>query len=92
MSGSKAGRFLTRKIVRTASGSAAERPNAERNGRAQLIPLPQIEERVVPRMRGSTYLGPELHGGSYRLKFIRDGKVIWVDVDARTGRILGTTG
>ena len=33
-----------------------------------------------------------IKGDSYRLKFIRDGKVIWVDVDARTGRVLGTTG
>ena len=69
-----------------------DRPG-ERAGRAQLIPLPVIEQRIVPRMRGATYLGPEFHAGAgaYRLKFIRDGKVIWVDVDARTGRVLGTT-
>ena len=67
-----------------------DRPGAERSARA-LIPLPQIEDRIVPRMKGATYLGPEQHGGAYRLKFIRDGKVIWVDVDARTGRVLGST-
>lgn len=68
-----------------------DRPGGERAGRSQLIPLPQIEDRVIPRMRGATYLGPEMNGGSYRLKFIRGGKVIWVDVDARTGRVLGST-
>ncbi len=68
-----------------------DRVGNERAGRSQLIPLPQIEERVLPRMRGATYLGPELNGSAYRLKFIRNGKVIWVDVDARTGRVLGST-
>ena len=34
------------------------------------------------------YLGPELNGDTYRLKFMRGGRVIWVDVDAATGRIL----
>jgi len=35
-------------------------------------------------------LGPELIGGDrYRLKFIREGQVIWIDVDARTGRVEG---
>lgn len=68
-----------------------DRPGGERAARAPIIPLPQIEDRIVPRMRGATYLGPEMNGGAYRLKFIRDGKVIWVDVDARTGRVLGST-
>ena len=39
-------------------------------------------------MPGADYLGPELNGRVYRFKFIQDGKVIWVDVDARSGRIL----
>ena len=52
------------------------------------MPLPKIEQRVMPFMGGADYLGPEFHGGSYRLKFVRDGRVIWVDVDAATGRIL----
>ena len=33
-------------------------------------------------MGGADYLGPELNGGTYRLKFIQNGRVIWVDVDA----------
>ena len=31
----------------------------------------------------------EFNGQTYRLKFVKDGKVIWVDVDAATGRIKG---
>ena len=38
------------------------------------------------------YLGPEFRGDTYRLKFMRDGRVIWVDVDAATGRIKGRSG
>lgn len=55
-------------------------------GRA--MPLPQIERRVMPYMPGADYLGPELNGGTYRLKFVQNGRVIWVDVDSQTGRIL----
>jgi hypothetical protein len=41
-------------------------------------------------MRGSEYLGPAYDSTAmaYRLKFIREGKVMFVDVDARTGRVL----
>jgi hypothetical protein len=53
------------------------------------MPLPQLERRVVPFMGPNTdYLGPEINGGSYRMKFIQNGRVIWVDVDPQTGRIL----
>lgn len=58
------------------------------------MPLREIEARVIPRMNGADYLGPELDAGSgrYRLKFMRGGRVIWVDVDARTGRPIGRSG
>jgi hypothetical protein len=59
---------------------------AAREGRS--MPLPQLERRVLPFMGGADYLGPELNGTTYRFKFMVDGRVIWVDVDARTGRIL----
>jgi hypothetical protein len=52
------------------------------------MPLPQIERRVMPFMGGADYLGPEINGGSYRMKFMENGRVIWVDVDPQTGRIL----
>ena len=58
----------------------------------QVLSLREIEDRVLPRMRGSTYLGPEYDGGVYRLKFMRSGSVIWVDVDARTGAVIGRSG
>lgn len=54
-----------------------------------IMPLRQIESMVVPRMGGADYLGPELNGERYRLKFMRSGQVIWIDVDARTGRVVG---
>jgi uncharacterized membrane protein YkoI len=63
---------------------------ARKSGR--VLSLREIEDRVLPRMRGSTYLGPEYDGGVYRLKFMRGGSVIWVDVDARTGAVLGRSG
>ena len=59
---------------------------ATREGRS--LPLPMLEQQVLPRMGGADYLGPEFNGGVYRFKFMRDGRVIWVDVDGRTGRII----
>ena len=53
--------------------------------------LRDIERRVLPSMPGMQYLGPEYDPAAmaYRLKFIRDGRVVFVDVDARSGQILG---
>jgi len=59
---------------------------AKREGRS--MPLPQLERRVLPFMGGADYLGPELNGPTYRMKFIQHGRVIWVDVDPQTGRII----
>jgi hypothetical protein len=56
------------------------------------MPLPVLERRVLPRMGGADYLGPEMRGGNVRMKFLDRGKVIWVDVDPRTGRILDRSG
>jgi len=53
-------------------------------------PLREIERRVLPMMAGAQYLGPEYDPAAftYRLKFIREGRVMFVDVDARTGEVL----
>jgi len=53
--------------------------------------LREIEQRVLPMMPRMQYLGPEYDptAMAYRLKFIQDGRVVFVDVDARTGQILG---
>ena len=61
-----------------------------REGRS--MPLPMIERKVRPHMGGADYLGPELKGETYRLKYMQDGRVIWVDVDAATGRIVRKSG
>lgn len=66
--------------------------SAKRSG--DIRPFGEIKGRVVPRMGGASYLGSEFDAGSstYRLKFMRGASVIWVDVDARTGTIIGRSG
>lgn len=56
-----------------------------------ILSIRQIEQIVLPRMAGKQYLGPDYDPAAmaYRLKFIQEGKVYYVDVDARTGRIIG---
>jgi len=53
-----------------------------------------VEARVIPMMKEYQYLGFDLDfaSGIYTLKFLRDGNVIWVEVDGHTGQILGRTG
>ena len=65
---------------------------ARQDGR--LMSFRAIRSRIVPQMRGAEYMGSELDPGSglYRLKFMRDGQVIWIDVDGRTGRVVGRAG
>jgi hypothetical protein len=57
-------------------------------------PLREIERMVLPTMRGMQYLGPEYDPAAraYRLKFIRNGRVVFVDVDARSGQVLNQSG
>ena len=52
--------------------------------------LRQIEKRILPQMRNMQYLGPEYDptAMAYRLKFIQNGRVFFVDVDARSGQII----
>lgn len=60
----------------------------------QVMSLHQIEKKIIPQMGGADYLGPEFDASSgvYRLKFMRGGSVLWVDVDGRTGAIVGRSG
>jgi len=72
--------------------SGGEQGEVRRERRAgNVMPLREIEREVLPRMSGMQYLGPEYDPAAmaYRLKFIKNGKVYFVDVDARTGRIIG---
>jgi hypothetical protein len=61
-----------------------------------VLPLRSIEDRIVPGMkaRGASYIGTEYDGqiSRYRLKFMRGKSVIWVDVDGRSGTIIGKAG
>lgn len=51
----------------------------------------EIEARILPMMRDAEYLGfaYDSTARAYRLKFIKDGRVTYLDVDARTGKIIG---
>ena len=52
----------------------------------RIRPLPEIRARInVP---GAEFIGVEFDGRIYRLKYMREGEVIWIDVDAETGRIV----
>ena len=79
-------------------GAWAQRSDQREAWRARqlgrILPLREIEGRVLPTMRGSQYLGFDFESerGIYTLKFLRDGTVIWVEVDGRTGQIIGRTG
>ena len=56
------------------------------------LPIRAIEQRIVPRYerQGFDYLTFEYDGVAaiYRLKFIKDGRLLFVDADPRTGRVL----
>ena len=84
-----------------ATPALADNRSAQESARKEMsagnvMKLRDIERIVVPQIerRGSNiqYLTPEFDEVSraYRMKFIDNdrGQMIWVDVDARTGRIL----
>jgi|TARA_R110002124_G_scaffold66998_3_gene182062 uncharacterized membrane protein YkoI len=78
--------------------SSKDRRGEQNEARAQMMAgkvksIRSIENQILPRMAGSEYIGPEFDPNAlvYRLKFIRDGRVLFVDVDGRTGAILRQT-
>jgi hypothetical protein len=80
------------------AAQAGPRENHQENLRKEtragnVMPLRIIEQRVLRTMAGAQYLGPEYDAAAmvYRLKFIRDGRVIFVDVDARSGAFLNSS-
>lgn len=82
---------LSAKQAQAQALSRQDQGEARREMRAgNQLSLREIERRILPRMRGSEYLGPsyDSRARAYRLKFIRDGHVTYIDVDARTGRII----
>lgn len=73
------------------AGPGNEQGQVRRDMRAGNVrSLRDIERRVLPMMPGAQYLGPEYDPVAlvYRLKFIREGRVAFVDVDARSGEVL----
>ena len=83
------------------AAAAAARPDGHQDSdgrpRRQAGPplsVREIERRVVPRLPGAQYLGFDYDPATevYTLKFLRNGSVIWVDVDGRTGTIVRKTG
>src|SRR5436853_7335920 len=52
----------------------------------RIRPLPEIRARIdIP---GAEFIGVEFDGRIYRLKYMRGGEVIWIDVDAATGQVV----
>lgn len=59
----------------------------------EVLSLPEIRRRVSITVPNAQFIGVEIIGGMiYRLKYMRGSEVIWIDVDARTGRIVARTG
>lgn len=57
------------------------------NQQGEIMSLGEIRARInVP---GGRFIGVEFDGRIYRLKFMRGSELIWIDVDARTGRVIG---
>jgi len=85
--------------VQPASAQRFSRGEEQKAARQQMLdgnvmPFSIIKRRVESEMSGATYVGvaPPPRQGVYRLQFLRgDGKVLWVDVDGKTGNIIGRT-
>ena len=59
----------------------------------EVLSLPEIRRRVSVTVPNAQFIGVEIIGGMiYRLKYMRGAEVIWIDVDARTGRVVARTG
>lgn len=80
-----------------AAATHAEQPARSDQGMARkeaqaghILKSREIEARILPMMGKSEYLGfaYDSTAMAYRLKFIREGRVLFVDVDARSGRII----
>lgn len=73
------------------AGPGGEQGQVRKELRAgNILKSSQIEARIIPTLPGWQYIGFEYDpvALAYRLKFIRDARVIFVDVDARSGDVL----
>ena len=83
------GRDLRSRDTREARGlnRLREQDNAYRaTQQGRIRPLPEIRARI--NIPGAEFIGVEFDGRIYRLKYMRGGEVIWIDVDAETGQIV----
>ena len=83
------GRDLRGRETREARGlnRLREQDNAYRaTQQGRIRPLPEIRARI--NIPGADFIGVEFDGRIYRLKYMRGGEVIWIDVDAETGQIV----
>jgi len=79
--------------------SFAQHRDDQRDARNQLLdgdamPFSIIKRKVEKEMGDASYVGvaPSPRKGVYRLQFLRkDGQVIWVDVDSKSGQIIART-
>lgn len=86
--------FVLPAIPSAEAGGRRDEQDAARKAMldGQVMPFSIIKRRVEREMTDdSTYLGSEFNprNNRYRLKYVKDGKVVWVDVDGRTGDITG---
>lgn len=89
------GAIVAAALLPTASAQAGRRDEQDAARRAmldgQVMPFSMIKRRVDAAMDGASYVGSEFNPSAnrYRLKYVKDGKVMWVDADGRTGDIIG---
>lgn len=87
--------FLAAGLVLAAHPADAQRLRASRGEQdaayeatrqGEILPLSVIRQRIT--VPGARFIGVEFDGRIYRLKYMRGSEVIWIDVDARTGRVV----
>lgn len=89
------GAMVAAALLPSASAQAGRRDEQDAARRAmldgQVMPFSMIKRRVDAAMDGASYVGSEFNPSAnrYRLKYVKDGKVMWVDADGRTGDIIG---
>ncbi|EQB13123.1 MULTISPECIES: hypothetical protein [Sphingobium] len=90
-----AGMLMAAMLMIPAADAGGRRDEQDAARRAMLdghvMPFSMIKRRVDAAVGGATYVGSEFNPSSnrYRLKYVKNGKVMWVDADGRTGDIIG---
>lgn len=76
-------------VLLATAGQAAAAPNDVQDmvRAGEILPFEAIQRRVMQETRGE-YVGSDFQPSTrmYRFRFLKDGNLIYVDVDARTGQ------